>query len=164
MEVKIVGAAAYVSFGQACIEAAGADFDRRLDQGLKAAGDDLGRAVLTSTEIFTPSGYDEVFRLSVASRTEVLRGSNRGVAVTVYAHGARGHQRDVQRLEKGILRHPVYGRLRRLKSGEYKPNPWSTTRIRPGFISVPMRFASPRAFKRIDQAMSGVLEQIGRES
>lgn len=164
MDVKIVGAAAYVKFGQACIDAAGPDFDRRLDKGLKAAGDDLGRAVLTSTEIFTPSGYDETFRRSAAARTEVLHGGNRGVAVTIYAHGARGHRRDVERLEKGILRHPVFGRVRRLKSGEFKKNPWATTRMRPGLVSVPMRFATPRAFKRIDQAMSGVLEQIGHAS
>lgn len=163
MHVLVTGDAAFKRFAVACDKAAGPDFDKRMDHGLKQAGEDIGQAVVTASPIYMPSGYEAVLASRLRAQSELMRRPSRGVTVTVYA-GGRSGRRDVERLERGTLRHPVYGRYRRLKDGTLYKNPWSVTKIRPGFFSEPVRFSAPRAFKRLDVALGDVLQDIGKAS
>lgn len=79
-----------------------------------------------------PSGYRATLTASLrhrrAQRTSARQASLR---LTTFGEGVR-ERRDLPRLNRGELRHPVYGRVRRTRLGLQK-NPWTTTRIRPGF-------------------------------
>lgn len=160
MKVTVTGDAGYKAFATSCRDFARTGLDKELDRGLREAGEDIAQAVRTSSDIFMPSGYEELFRSRLLSKVEPIRVAvGHGVTVIIYARGRSG-RRDVERLEQGILRHPVYGRYRTLKSGKRQANPWTITKIRPGFHSVPVAFASPRAVKRIDTAVGRALEKI----
>jgi len=163
MLVTVSGDATCRAFAAACEKAAGPDFGKHMNHGLMQAGEDIGQAVVTASPIYMPSGYEGVFLSRVRAKSELIRAPGRGVTVTVYAGSTKG-RRDVRRLEEGQLRHPVYGRYRRLKNGALYKNPWRVTRIRTGFFSEPVHFAAPRAFKRLDVALGNVLEQIGKAS
>lgn len=163
MDIHVIGDAGFHRFAVACEKASGPDFDKRMNHGLRLAGDDIGQAIVTASDIYMPSGYEALFRSRVRAKTEVEQGAAHKATVIVFAPGKTG-RRDVQRLERGILRHPVYGRYRRLKNGTLYANPWTVTSIRRGFFSEPFRFAAPRAFKRINDALGGVLEEIGKAS
>jgi hypothetical protein len=58
------------------------------------------------------------------------------VILATYADGT-SERRDINALERGSLRHPIYGRSRRIKTGHRAgtiiPNPWAVTTIRSGF-------------------------------
>ena len=87
------------------------------------------------------------------------QGGFRGITIVAWGKG-RTSRRDVERLNTGTLKHPVFGRERALPAGgryAKKPqnivggkyrNPWSTTKIRPGFFSNPVRLHGPKAVKR----------------
>lgn len=168
----VTGHARFKRFAVACRTAAGPDFDRHMRRGLRLAGDDLGQAVVTTSEIYMPSGYEALFRARVLAKTEVSH-TALTAEVHVYAKGKTG-RRDVLRLERGELRHPVWRRFRELSAGgrfakkkenirgAVYVNPWRVTRIRHGFFSEPIGFAAPRAFKRLDAALGDVLDEIVR--
>lgn len=161
MLVTVSGDASFKRFAVACDKASGPGFERHMDRGLREAGEDLGHAVRATTDIFMPSGYEDLFRSRLMSKVEILHGARRGMRLTMYARG-KVTRREVERLEQGMLRHPVFGRTRRLKSGLLMKNPWSAQKIRSGFFSTPIKYATPQAIKRLDAALGRVLDQIGR--
>lgn len=78
-------------------------------------------------------GYAGVFSKSLRFRT-ALRTASRQASfrLTTFADG-KGERRDIDRLEKGELRHPVYGRSRDGRRGERLANPWAVTKVRGKF-------------------------------
>jgi hypothetical protein len=82
-------------------------------------------------------GYQALFSKSLRFRTE-SRAASRTASfrLTTFADGT-AQRRDIDALEGGRLRHPVYGRSRRLKVGPYAgnslANPWAVTRVKGDF-------------------------------
>lgn len=82
-------------------------------------------------------GYAAAFSRSLRFRTS-LRARRRDAAfrLTTYADGTKD-KRDIRRLEAGELRHPVYGRSRRIRrgrrAGTARLNPWAVTRVKGGY-------------------------------
>jgi hypothetical protein len=78
-------------------------------------------------------GYRGLF-----SRSLNFRATRRGARYTLvtYADGTK-ERRDIRALESGSLRHPIYGRSRKVKrgkkTGSVRKNPWAVTRVRGGF-------------------------------
>lgn len=82
-------------------------------------------------------GYRHAFTASLRFRTSRrVSGQRATVILLTYADG-KGERRDIRSLEKGNLRHPVFGRHRHVKfgvkAGSRLANPWSVTKIRAGF-------------------------------
>lgn len=82
-------------------------------------------------------GLAALISSSVRVTTNVSSGSTIKATAVVTGKGKR-QERDVAALNKGWFRHPIYGRYRRLKSGERQANPWKPQRARPGFITRPI--------------------------
>jgi hypothetical protein len=76
-------------------------------------------------------------------------------------------------MDRGELRHPVFGRSRRLKlrsalrkrlGAGRSVNPWVEQRIKPGLVVEPAMRAMPAAVQKLDEAVHRVTEKIGRAS
>ena len=65
------------------------------------------------------------------------------VNVTVYARG-KAEFRDVFKVDRGMLRHPVWRHRRR---------PWATTKVPPGFVSIPAKRLEDRLY---DEGLNGL--------
>lgn len=82
-------------------------------------------------------GYRTEFAASLRFRLNRRAQGNRATVILLTFANGKGQRRDIGALERGILRHPVYGRSRRVRSGARAgtrhPNPWSVTKIRGGF-------------------------------
>lgn len=173
MLITVSGSRDFERFSAAMAKAARVDFDREMDRGLREAGEDIAAAVRRDTELYMPSGYEQLFAARLLTKVEKAQ-KFRGITVIAYAKGRSG-RRDVERLNEGQLRHPVFGRTRplpaqgrfakkreNLKNGVYV-NPWSVTKIRPGFFSVPVKLEGRKAVKRRgDQAIGRLFDGIAK--
>ena len=113
------------------------------DQGL---GREMGRALSATTkptrrEIDAEAartmpkrgGYQPLLSQSLRHKTSRRTGSrSASLRLVTYADGT-GERRDVEALEAGNLRHPVFGRSRTVRGRGRVPNPWTVTKIRAGF-------------------------------
>lgn len=84
-------------------------------------------------------GYNAVFSSSLRHRTSRRASGNQAsVILTTYADGKKD-RRDIGSLNQGNLRHPVFGRSRKIRrgnrTGTAQANPWAVTSIRPGFYN-----------------------------
>jgi hypothetical protein len=134
-------------------QAAKVDLPKEMDKGLLDAGDAIGHGIRDATDIYMPRGYEAVFSRSLVIRSTLTRGVQRGVSLVATAFGRRGHPRQVESLEKGLLRHPVFDSSRKR---------WAKLpqRIRPRWFSEPAKFALPAAIRKLDQAMGRLADKL----
>jgi hypothetical protein len=158
MNLVVTGDADFHRFKLTCHQAAGPSFEKHMDRGMLQVGNDIAAAIAVGTDIYMPSGYEEIFGERVATRPE-LNKARRVMTVTTYARGRTGKTRDVVRINKGILKHPVFGRTRTLRSGRKQKNPWTVTHIRPGFFDDPVRLAPKSVERRLGDALGRVLDE-----
>lgn len=105
-------------------------------------------------------GYVNTFTKSIKWRT-ALRGGARSASfrLTIFGDGAH-EKRDIKALEAGRLRHPVFGRSRRIKVGNRKgtiiTNPWALTTVRGGYFER----GTDSAADKVEAEMSKVLDEF----
>lgn len=137
MEVRINGAVQLRQVA-AQIKAAGdKGLAREMARALTKAVGPLDKAIEAEAHKTMPSGYRDVLTASLRHRRSTRTAARTAsVRLTTTGAGTR-EQRDLIALNAGKLRHPVYGRSRRIKrgprTGTAQPNPWSVTTIRAGF-------------------------------
>lgn len=123
LEVQIKGAA---TLGQvaAQIRAEGRkDLSRQMGRALERAAEPVKRAITEEADKVMPSGYRELLTGSLKHRMSRRNGGQQAqVIIRTYADGKK-ERRDVISLEKGQLRHPLFGRKK----------VWYVTSITPGF-------------------------------
>lgn len=113
--------------------------------GVQWAVKPLDRSVRKQIGRVMPGGYAHV--LGAAWRTQVSA-TKTGVTVTGYARG-RAEERDVVALDRGRLRHPLFG------DREW----WYGQTVRPGFWSGPVEDTAGK----VEQRVSKVLDNIARK-
>jgi len=139
----------------AAFHAGAADWDYQLDRGLENAGEVVAKEIRTSSRPYMPAGYEEVFEKSLVTKvTVVAHGLIRRANVSVKAFGRKGHPRQVEKLEKGLLKHKFWGRWVNV------PQAWQ--KIRAGFVTEPARRAAERATREIKKAVRKVTDKIER--
>ncbi len=134
---------------------------RELDRASRKAGGIVEAAVREDPERYIPAGYEARFRQNLETKTEVRLLRERRITVVVGARGKVGRRHDKQ-MNEGNLRHPVYGRNRRLKDGTLQANPWVTQRIKPGLVDEPGMCAMPAAKQQINDALGRVAAKLGK--
>ena len=78
-------------------------------------------------------GYVQAWSKSLRFRTS-LRAPARSASFRVLTYADGTHERrDINAVEAGRLRHPVFGRGRSGRSGRRTSNPWAVTRIAGGY-------------------------------
>ena len=134
---------------------------RELDRASRRAGRIVEAAIKEDPERYIPAGYEVRFRQNLETKTEVQLLRGRRITVVVGARGKVG-RRHVKQMNEGDLRHPVFGRNRRLKDGSLKANPWVTQRIKPGLVDEPGMRAMPAAKQEISEALGRVAAKLGK--
>lgn len=133
-------------------------------EGSKGLGKEMGRALrgtmgplraeirAEASDVMPESGgYRGVFVPSLRYRTQISTSSTRArVTHKTHADG-KGERRDVGSLNRGVLRHPVFGRRRRA---------WATTTIRAGFWSRPTDRLMPQISARMGQVLDDFIARL----
>lgn len=162
MDIRVIGIQRDLfSLATALREAGNGGLSRELDTGIRLAARDVIREIERTTDDYMPSGYERAFASSLKLTPQIrLVSSHRATIVGVGVSRAKG--RDVEKLNAGVLRKPVFGRSRRLKNGGSYRNPWESQRIRVGWFSEPFERARPAALKQIEAAWNRVADKIER--
>lgn len=139
MEVTLLGSAQLKKLA-AQIQAEGdKGLGRQMATALRRVAKPIQAAVDAEYETGLPKrgGYQGTWTKSMKWRTE-LRGQARSASFRLLLFGEGTHERrDIRALESGRLRHPVYGRHRRIRRGVRRgsrdPNPWAVTSVKGGY-------------------------------
>ncbi|MGC5330996.1 hypothetical protein [Micromonospora sp. DT62] len=123
---------------------------KHMDRAFKAAVKPLGPAIREEAGQALPSGYAPVLskslRFRLASKT---KRQSTEVSYRVFGDGKR-ERRDVPSLNRGKLRHPVYGKRRKA---------WVEQKVRPGFVDRP----ADRLMPDISREMRSVIKYVSNE-
>ena len=140
---------------------------QQMSRGLQRAAKAVGPEVRAEVAKVMPSGYAPVLSKSLRFRTSAAeRGGSASVTIRVYGDGKK-EKRDVVRLNRGELRHPVFGRSRPLKNharhrATAMANPWVSQKVRPGFVDRPVDRLVPEVRREMQQVVDWVADQITR--
>lgn len=102
-----------------------------------------------------PSGYSQVMAADVKVSTSVRFGSvDPTIAVRVWAEGgpSKDH-RDINAIDAGNLRHPVFGR---------RKDRWHDQAVRPGFASDPFAAMKPAILDEIQKEWDSMVSRVER--
>lgn len=80
-------------------------------------------------------GYAETMLKSLRYEARI---KGKGMTLSVWADG-KISRRDLPAVNRGVIRHPVFGR---------RKDKWEVTRIRPGAVTDPLRHEAPRIIVR----------------
>jgi hypothetical protein len=162
VRIKVTGASDLYRFAHALNEAGKTGLKRELDRASRQAGEELVKEVEDSLNDYIPKNFERRWDQAFQAKTEVRLVASRRITVVFWAMGKR-QRRDIKAINVGNLKHPIYGRYRRLKDGTLKANPWVSSPpqpIRPGLVDEPVRRATPRAIKKLDDAVKRVVDKI----
>ena len=167
MQVRVSGGADLHSLRRTLREIGDKGLGKQLGQGLRKAGRKFQPEVRAEVPKAMPSGYAPILSRSLRFRTAVKETRHTAwVTFTVYGDG-RKERRDVPRLNRGVLRHPVFGRTRPLKHhARYRAtsmlNPWVAQKVRKGFVDRPVDRLTPEVAQEMRQVIDWVADQIKR--
>lgn len=159
MAVVVTGYNELSRLGFRLREAKAVTLTKELREGLRRPLKPLADQIRAGAPDHTPKGYEMTFARSLKFQTKVsLVGSGAGVDFTVTATG-KSYSRQIREINRGRLKHPVYGRRRLTRKG-WINNPWVWQAVEPGFFDNPVRanFNAMRASMR--EAMRRTAEQI----
>lgn len=154
VEAHVSGHDGFNRVAAALNTAANVHWDRELNAGLERAGEVVAEEIRGGSDPYMPKGYEKVFAAAMVTKVSLVVGVVRRATVAVRAFGRRGHDRQVEELERGRLKHPFFG------TWVNSPKAWQ--RIRAGFVSEPAKRAVPAATNEIDKAVSRVVDKIER--
>lgn len=152
-DLEVVGNADFLRVS-AKLKALGKDgliLRRELRNELKDAAKPMGNAVRDHVAQYLPSGYAPIIAagLTVVPTTS-LRGSTAGLRLTGTAKGVT-RRRHIGTIDRGTLRHPVYGNR----------EVWVNQRVRPGFWRDPIIDEAGEAREQIQQAIRKAIQKAG---
>jgi len=107
---------------------------KEMGAGLRRAAKPIQRSIRQEyTKLPARGGYVAAWSKSLRFRTNLrTAGRQASFRVLTFADGTH-ERRDIDAVEAGRLRHPVYGRTRAGRSGRRTSNPWAVTRIAGGY-------------------------------
>jgi hypothetical protein len=136
IEVRVSGAASLHELAARMRAEGQKSLSRQMSSALTKAADPLKAKIKEEASEVMPrdGGYQATFDKSLRFRVgRASQESDADVTLTTYADGT-SERRDIRALNKGNLRHPVWGRSRPgARKGERHTNPWAVTTIRSQF-------------------------------
>ena len=144
------------------------DLGREMGNALSKAADPVKLAIRESAGQTMPKtgGYSGLFSKSLRFRLDRRTGQQSASAQLITYADGEGERRDIRALEAGRLRHPVFGRSRRLRAGKragnLRANPWAVTGIRPGFHRRGTVHAMDEAQKQISTVIKNYAERLAK--
>lgn len=149
MDLRVQGAQQFRDLALRC-KAADKALMTELRKGVGKAVRPLGEQIRAEVPAAMPSGYAPVLSRSLRHRVSTRTGvANFGVSLTTFAEG-KSDRRRVVAMDRGSLRHPLFGNRNR----------WYATRVRPGFWSRPVEDGKDDAVRGAVKAMDQVAAKI----
>ncbi|HEX6968603.1 MAG TPA: hypothetical protein VF174_07325 [Micromonosporaceae bacterium] len=137
---------------QALREVGAKGLGKQLSQGLRKAARPLVAEVRKELPTTMPSGYAPTLSRSLRHRTTV-RSRRMDATVVWQLYGAgRKSNRDVAALNRGTLRHPVFGRRSR----------WVAQPVRPGMVDRPVDRLGPEITRQMQAVVDDIAARITR--
>ncbi len=137
---------------------------KEMSSGLRKVAKPVQTSIRASADETMPSGggYQAAFAKSLRFRTD-LRNARRDAffKLTTFADG-KAERRDIGSLNRGKLRHPVYGRSRPKRGGGRQPNPWAVTSIKPGFHDRGTAAAADLAEKEMSTVLDDLASRLAK--
>jgi hypothetical protein len=166
VEVRVTGAAQLRALAAHIKRTGDKGLGREMSTALTKAVAPIDRAITAEAGKAMPSGYRGVLTASLRHRRST-RTQARSASVRLTTTGAgRKDDRDLPALNAGNLRHPVFGRSRRIKrgprAGTAQPNPWSVTRIRPGFYDRGIEKAADAAERQLLVVLDDFADRLAK--
>lgn len=164
LEARITGSAELRRLATSIRATGDKGLGREMSAGLRRASEPVKVSIRDSAEDTMPErgGYKAQLSRSLRFRTQLHAGvRTASFRLFTYADGTN-ERRDIRRLELGELRHPVFGRSRRIRvgvrAGTAQPNPWTVTKITPGFH----RRGTEKAADAAEREMATVLDEFAQ--
>lgn len=134
------------------------ELQRELGRGLDQAVAVVRREVAAAAPRALPDRYAAVLvpSLDVRGRRSQLK-----LRIQVSARG-RSDDRDLPRIERGELRHPVYGRYRRGRGGRTTVNPWATTTVQRHWVARSFDRVADDITHHLAAAVDAVAARLGK--
>lgn len=148
LEVRISGADQFKRLAAQIKAEGNKGLGQEMARALTKAVEPLGKAIEAEAGVVAPSGYRAALTRSLKHRRTVRANPRTAsIRLTTTAKG-KVENRDLPALNRGDLRHPVFGRRRK---------PWKVTRIEPGFHDRAVKAGGPLA----EQNLLQVLDDFG---
>lgn len=147
VEIRVRGAHEFAALSRRLKVAGRMDLRRELFRAANSATKPARREVQQDLPKYMPNRYARVLRRDLALRTSPRTGRDPGVVIR--ARGRR-RRRMVAALERGELRHPLFG----------DRDQWYLQPIVPGFFTRPLHEKAPDAVREISRAMDRVANRI----
>lgn len=159
VEVRIEGLAAFGAVARQMRAQGNKTLEREMIRALDRTVKPVEAAVRAEYEnLPSRGGYAATFsrslRLRLGRRTG---GRSAQLTIRAYAEGT-SQRRDIEALEDGRLRHPVYGRSRPTRRGR-RGNPWAVTAVRGGYF----RRGTDDAADSAEKAMAQVVQEFAEK-
>jgi hypothetical protein len=164
MDIRFSGARDLADIRRALRDLDDKTITRRLSKGLAKTTEPLTKEIRAEAGRTMPSGYGPTLSKSLRFRRSTReRSGTARVELRIYGDGAR-EERDIRRLNRGELRHPVFGRSRRIrrgpKAGTVVRNPWAVQHVRKGFVDRPVDRLGPGVRREMDALVDEIADQI----
>lgn len=128
---------------------------RQMGNALSKAADPVKVSIRAEAERTMPKhgGYSGLFTKSLKFRLERRNGVQQATAQLITYADGKGQRRDIGALNRGVLRHPVFGRRR---------SPWKVTSIRAGFHKRGTDHAIEEAQKQLGKVVDDFVDRLGK--
>lgn len=151
MEIIITGADEFATLARRLKEAGAKDLRKELYAGINRSVKPLKQDVKDSTGDYLPGGYAGVITASIKIRVSRRgSGSSPGIRLLAKASTPSGGARELARLDKGWLRHPLWGNRKH----------WYPQRIASGFYTHTLEQDAPRVRIELVEAIRKVAAKI----
>lgn len=160
LEVRVEGLAAFGNVARQMRAQGNKTLEREMIRALERTVRPVEAAVRAEYgNLPSRGGYAATFsrslRLRLGRRTG---GRSAQLTVRAYAEGT-SQRRDIEALEDGRLRHPVYGRSRPTRRGR-RGNPWAATSIRGGYFRRGTDDAADQAVRQLAAVVDDYAEKL----
>lgn len=162
---EVTGGAELGRLGHRLREADRKDLMRELRKGMEAGVAPLGDLIVAGVPAYMPKDYELTLADALVSRTSTrTTGRSAAVELVMFGRGQRGKRRQIRTLNNpGVLRHPVFGRYRRVKAGYLVKGPWARQYIRAGFFDDPVDAHRDEIREEAREAMRRVAVKITKD-
>lgn len=152
MSVRVTGSAELLRVRQVLKETGNEGLGKGMAAGFRMATTPLRPAVLAEVPKAMPSGYAPTLSRSLQFRTQVRDFKHVARATwRVYGDGQK-ERRDVPSLNRGVLRHPLYGNRQW----------WVDQKVRKGFVDRPLDRLGADVRREMNKVVDQVAKKIAR--
>lgn len=154
MSFKVEGGDEMKKVAKALKQAGDKELSREFSRGMSRAVKPLMQMVKVSAPLFLPDRYAAELSASLRGRTKRRMGKNPRLELVGSARTKQGKKRDLASLNRGRLRHPLYG----------DRGHWFDQKVRKDWWTHPLISGAPIARREVERSMGEVAKKISRKA